>query len=109
MGALLLMALGALLLVHNAMPIELHEGPFHAALVAGSIAAAFGALYAFGYGARNWARVPALFFASIAGVVLLAAWPWHWFFGWGFGVSLWPILLIVVGVWAIRRGSPIQR
>ena len=100
---MMLTVLGVLLLVHNAMPLELHDGPFHAALVIGSIAAAFGAIYAFGYGARNWARVPAILFASIAAVVLLAAWPWHWFFGWGFGISFWPLMLIALGAWLVRR------
>src|SRR5438067_12203809 len=103
MGALMLMVLGVLLLAHNALPIALHEGPLHAALVLGSIAAAFGAIYAFGYGSRRWARIPAIFFASVAGIVLLTAWPWHWLAGWGFGLPLWPILLIGLGLWAIRR------
>ena len=102
-GALMLTVLGVLLLAHNAMPIELHQGPLHAALVLGSIAAAFGTIYAFGYGGRRWARLPAIFFASVAGVVLLAAWPWHWLFGWGFGLPLWPVLLIVLGLWVVRR------
>jgi hypothetical protein len=103
MGALMLIVLGVLLLAHNAMPIELHEGPLHAALVLGSIAAAFGTIYAFGYGGRRWARIPAIFFASAAGVVLFAAWPWHWFVGWGFGLPLWPVLLILLGLWVVRR------
>jgi hypothetical protein len=103
MGALMLTVLGVFLLAHNAMPIELHEGPLHAALVLGSIAAAFGAIYAFGYGERRWARTPAIFFASVAGVVLFAAWPWHWFVGLGFGLPLWPVLLIVLGLWVVRR------
>ncbi len=87
MGALMLTLLGVLL----------------AALVLGSIAAAFGTIYAFGYGGRRWARTPAIFFACVAGVVLFAAWPWHWFVGWGFGLPLWPVLLIVVGLWVVRR------
>jgi hypothetical protein len=105
MGALMLTVLGLLLLAHNALPSELHEGPLHAALVLGSIGAAFGTIYAFGYGGRRWARIPALFFASVAGVVLFAAWPWHWFVGWGFGLPLWPVLLIVLGLWVVRRDS----
>ena len=103
MGALMLTVLGVLLLAHNALPTPLQEGPLHAALVLGSIAAAFGTIYAFGYGGRRWARTPAIFFACVAGVVLFAAWPWHWFVGWGFGLPLWPVLLIVVGLWVVRR------
>ncbi len=103
LGALMLTVLGLLLLAHNAMPIESHEGPLHAALVLGSIAAAFGAIYAFGYGGRQWARILAIFFASVAGVVLFATWPWHWFVGWGFGLPLWLVLLIALGVWVVRR------
>src|SRR5258708_4013206 len=94
MGALMLTVLGVLLVAHNALPIEQHDSPLHAALVLGSIAAAFGAVYAFGYGGRRWARIPAIFFASVAGVVLFASWPWHWFDGWDFGLPLWPLLLI---------------
>ena len=104
-GALMLTLLGVLLLAHNALPTEMHEGPLHAALVLGAIAAAFGAIYAFSYGSRRWARIPAIFFASVAGVVLLATWPWHWLSGWGFGLPLWPVLLIVLGLWVVRRGS----
>ena len=104
-GALMLTVLGVLLLAHNALPIEVHEGPLHAALILGSIAAAFGAIYGFGYGRRRWARIPAIFFASVAGVVLLAAWPWHWFAGLGFGLPLWPVLLIALGLWVVRRES----
>jgi len=63
----------------------------------GSIAAAFGAIYAFGYGGRRWARIPAIFFATVAGVALFASLPWHWFVGWDFGLPLWPVLLIVLG------------
>jgi hypothetical protein len=103
MAALMLTLLGALLLAHNLMPIELHEGPVHAGLILGSVAAAFGAIYAFGYGGRRWTRMPAILFASVFGVVVFAAWPWHWFVGWGFGVPLWPVLLIVLAVWAVRR------
>jgi hypothetical protein len=105
MGALMLTVLGVLLLAHNSLPSELHEGPLHAALVLGSIAAAFGTVYAFGYGGRRWARRSAIFFASVAGVVLFAAWPWHWFVGWGFGLPLWPVLLIVLGLLVVRRES----
>jgi len=104
-GALMLTVLGVLLLAHNALPVELHAGPLHASLVLGSIAAAFGAIYGFGYGGRRWARIPAIFFASVAGVVLLAAWPWHWLVGWGFGLPLWPVLLIVLGLWVVRGDS----
>jgi hypothetical protein len=103
MGALMLTVLGVLLLAHNAIPSDLHESPLHAALVLGSIAAAFATIYAFGLGGRRWARIAAIFFASMAGVVLFAAWPWHWFTGWGFGLPLWPVLLILVGLWVVRR------
>ena len=105
MGALMLTVLGVLLLAHNAMPIERHEGPLHAALILGSIAAAFGAIYAFGSGGRRWARIPAVFFASVAGIALFAALPVHWFVGWGFGLPMWPVLLIMLGLWVVRRDS----
>ncbi len=103
MGALMLTVLGVLLLAHNAIPSELHESRLHATLVLGSIAAAFGAIYGFGFGGRRWPRLAAIFFASMAGVVLVAAWPWHWFVGWGFGLPLWPVLLILLGLWVVRR------
>lgn len=102
-GALWLTILGSLLLAHNLLPIQLHEGPLHAALVLGSIAAAFGTIYAFGYGKRRWARFPAIVFAGIAGVTLMAAWPWHWFVDAGPGVALWPLALVALGIWLVRR------
>jgi hypothetical protein len=103
MGAVWLTVLGALLLAHNLLPSELHESPLHAALMFGSVAAAFGAIYAFGYGRRRWARFPAVVFAGIAGLALLAAWPWHWFVGAGLGLPLWPLVLIALGVWLVKR------
>jgi len=102
MGPLMLIGLGALLLAHNALPPGLHDSPLHTALVLGSIAAGFGAFYAFGDGGRRWARIPAIFFASVAAVVLFSSWPWHWF-GFGFGAPLWPVLLIVLGLAVMRR------
>ena len=105
LGALMLTVLGVLLLAHNAMPIEQHDGALHAALVLGSIAATFGAIYAFGYGGRRWARISAILFASVAGVVLFASWPWHWFVGLGFGLPFWPLVLIGLGLWIARRDS----
>ena len=100
----MLISLGALLLAHNALPIELQDSPLHAALILGSIAAFFGTIYAFGGLRRRWARIPAIFFASVAGVVLFTAWPWHWF-GFGFGMPFWPVLLIVLGLWVMRRDN----
>jgi hypothetical protein len=101
-GALLLIALGALLLAHNALPPGLHHSPLHAALILGSLAAGFGALYAFDAVGRRWARLPAMFFGTVAAVALFAAWPWHWF-AFGFGAPFWALVLIVVGVWLMRR------
>jgi len=96
----MLIVLGVFLLAHNALPTELHDSPLHAALILGSIAAFFGSIYALGGVGRRWARIPAIFFGSVAGVVLLAAWPWHWF---GFGLPFWPLLLITLGLWVMRR------
>ena len=97
----MLIALGALLLAHNTLPPTMHDTPLHNALILGAIAAAFGTIWAFD-GGRRWARIPAIFFASVAGVVLFAAWPWHWL-GLGFGLPGWPLLLIVLGVLMVRR------
>src|SRR5260370_575545 len=43
--------------------------------------------------------------ASVAGVVLFASWPWHWFVGLGFGLPFWPLVLIGLGLWIARRDS----
>jgi hypothetical protein len=100
MGALMLIALGALLFAHNAMPSDMHDSPLHAGLILGSIAAGFGALYGFGDGGRRWARIPAIFFASVAAVALFGSWPWHWI---GLGTPLLPVAIIGVGAWLMVR------
>jgi hypothetical protein len=97
----MLIGLGVLLLGHNALPADLHDSPLHAVLILGSIAAFFGTIYAYG---RRWARIPAILFGTIAGVVLFSSWPWHWF-GFGLGIPFWPLLLIVFGLWVMRRDN----
>jgi hypothetical protein len=101
-GAFMLIALGALLLAHNLIPEPFHDSPLHAALILGSIGAGFGAIFAFGEGKRRWARVPAVFFGTLAAVAFFASWPWHWL---GFGLPFWPLLLILVGLLVMRRSD----
>jgi hypothetical protein len=94
-GAVLLIGLGALLLAH-----EYISGPLHNPIMLGIVACFFGVLYNFGGARLRWAGVPALFFAVLAPFSAFSVEPWHLF---GFGVSLWPLLLVALGVWAIRR------
>jgi hypothetical protein len=104
LGALSLIGLGSMLLAHNALPAEQHDGAVHAALVLGSIAASFGALYALTEMGRRWAHIPAIFFGVVSGIAWLSGGtPWQ-LFGFPLEMPVWPVLLILVGVW-VMRGS----
>jgi hypothetical protein len=105
----MLMALGVSLLGHNVLPAEHHDSPLHAALLLGAFAAGFGAVYAYAGAGRRFTRLAAIFFGTLAAVALFAAGPWTlWSFG--FGVPLWPLLLIGLGVWIVRReGAGLSR
>jgi hypothetical protein len=102
LGALMLIALGSTLFAHNVLPAEQHEGPFHAALLLASFAAAFGALYAFTDVGRRWFRLGAIFLGTLAAVALFASGPWS-MWNIGFGMPLWPVGLIVLGLLIARR------
>ena len=101
LGAFSLIGLGSLLLAHNALPAEQHDSAVHAALVLGSIAASFGALYALTDMGRRWAHIPALIFTALAALVLLSGGPWLWV-GWPMELPVWPVFLILAGVWVMR-------
>lgn len=98
--AAILIGLGTVLLAINVVPDALH-----APLVLACIALVFGALYAFGVLRQRWVRIPAMFFGSLAVAlffhILFFHTGSHDFFG--FGVPIWPVLLIVVGLLLMRR------
>ena len=100
LGALMLIGLGGILLALNVIPTALHG-----ALILGCIALVFGAFYAFGLVGQRWARIPAFFFGSLAVALFF-----HMLFFHsgehdipGFGLPLWPLVLIIAGLWVMRR------
>ena len=76
----------------------------HGALMAGSLAAAFGAIHLFGDAQRHhWAMWPAAVFSIIAWFSFVTQAPWlRDTFGMLFHVT-WPLLLVAAGLWLIER------
>jgi uncharacterized membrane protein len=100
-GALMFIGLGSSLLAHNVMPVEQHDSTLHTALLLAAFAFGLGAIAVFADTRRRFVRMAATFFGSIALVAFIASEPWQWTFG--FGVPLWPVLVIAVGLWLAHR------
>src|SRR4051794_14172021 len=98
----MLIGLGVFMLAHNVLPTSLHHGSVHAGLILAAIAAAFGALYAFGNVGRRFFKVAAVFFGAIAVVAWFASAPWQWV-GFSLGMPFWAVVVILGGLYLMRR------
>jgi hypothetical protein len=91
LGAVALIGFGGAMLLHQIVP-----GYLHGSLTLATIALAFGALYALAGERFRWAKVPAILFSAISGLVFLTSLPGDPLHTW------WPLLLVAAGLWILR-------
>jgi hypothetical protein len=75
----------------------------HTAIHLAAFALGFGAIYALGSAGYRWAKKPALALSALAGLIFLFSLPGEPMRMW------WPILLVAVGAWIMRRDRRRQR
>jgi hypothetical protein len=75
----------------------------HTAIHVATFALGFGVIYALGSAAYRWAKKPALALSALAGLIFLFSLPGEPMRMW------WPILLVGLGAWIMRRERRRQR